>query len=541
MKRTSPLLALLAFCASGALLRPVSAQAAEPAAESFAVFEYRVLGNTLLPALDIERTLYPLLGEGRRIEDVEAARAALEARYRAAGYGTVFVDIPEQEIAEGVVRLKVTEGTLEAVRVKGARYVSGRAIRNALPTAKLTTAPDLPALQAELATYNARSPDRTVTPILKAGTQPGTVDLTLNVQDKLPLHGRLEVNDQYTTNTTRLRAIAQLSYDNLFDRLDSLSVQFQTAPEATRQASVWAFSYTARLPDDANKLSFYYINSDSSVATVGDGGSSIGVLGKGQIFGGRFIRLLANTSAGTHVLQYGAEYKDFIESVLSTSTLQTPISYLNLSMGHISSWNDDSRQWSLASSANFGLRGSVNSPVEFADKRFRARPNYFYVRADGSVQQALPWGLALRLRMAGQYAGESIISNEQFSVAGADGVRGYREAETLGDIGYKSSLELRTPAWQPQHSSAQAFVFADYGLSGRLNPLREQDPRTNEPGAYLEKRAQALGSLGVGLNFTLLQFLSGDLTWAYPLVDMPAESGTQAGQSRVHFSMRSTW
>ena len=57
MKRTWLQLALLAFCASGALLRPLSAQAAEPAAESFAVFEYRVLGNTLLPALEIERTL----------------------------------------------------------------------------------------------------------------------------------------------------------------------------------------------------------------------------------------------------------------------------------------------------------------------------------------------------------------------------------------------------------------------------------------------------------------------------------------------------
>jgi len=34
---------------------------------------------------DIERLLYPLLGPGKRLADVEAARAALESAYHTAG------------------------------------------------------------------------------------------------------------------------------------------------------------------------------------------------------------------------------------------------------------------------------------------------------------------------------------------------------------------------------------------------------------------------------------------------------------------------
>jgi hemolysin activation/secretion protein len=103
---------------------------ADPAASEnhFDVHEYRVLGNTVLPNRDIETVLYPLLGDHKTLADVEIARAALEKTYHDRGFGTVFVDIPEQEVSEKIVRLKVTEGRLHEVRISGARYFSERKI-----------------------------------------------------------------------------------------------------------------------------------------------------------------------------------------------------------------------------------------------------------------------------------------------------------------------------------------------------------------------------------------------------------------------------
>jgi hemolysin activation/secretion protein len=53
-------------------------------------------------------------------------------------------------------------------------------------------------------------------PELRAGVVPGTVDIDLIVEDKLPLHGSLELNNQYNANTVPLRLNGSLSYSNLW-------------------------------------------------------------------------------------------------------------------------------------------------------------------------------------------------------------------------------------------------------------------------------------------------------------------------------------
>src|SRR6516165_10101607 len=77
--------------------QPAAADQAAAAATDegrFDLQELRVLGNSVLTGRDIESTVYPFLGPGKTLKDVESARAALEKVYHDRGYGTVFVDIP---------------------------------------------------------------------------------------------------------------------------------------------------------------------------------------------------------------------------------------------------------------------------------------------------------------------------------------------------------------------------------------------------------------------------------------------------------------
>src|ERR1700730_12703841 len=259
----------------------------------FGVHEYRVLGNTVLSNRDIEAVLYPLLGDDKTLTDVEIARAALEKAYHYRGFSTVFVDIPEQEVSEQIVRLKVTEGHLREVHIAGARYFSERKILTAMPAAAAGSVPNVPELQKQLTAVNIRSADRSVVPILKAGPTPGTVDLALKVDDHFPLHGSLELNNQYTPDTKPLRAIIALSYSNLFGAFDTLSAQYQVAPQSVSNVNVFAANYAWGSWASEIHPSVYFINSNSNVATVG----TIGVLGKGQIYGTRFSYLLTDTAA----------------------------------------------------------------------------------------------------------------------------------------------------------------------------------------------------------------------------------------------------
>ena len=126
-------------------------------------------------------------GRRARIDTVKQAADALEKAYKDAGLSDgIYVDIPEQEVADGIVRLKVTEGRLGAgARARRAAIFriarSSRRCRRCRPG----KTPNLPALQQQLTALNARTADRSVTPILKAGAEPGTVDVDLAVKDTL--------------------------------------------------------------------------------------------------------------------------------------------------------------------------------------------------------------------------------------------------------------------------------------------------------------------------------------------------------------------
>ncbi|MDE2348532.1 MAG: ShlB/FhaC/HecB family hemolysin secretion/activation protein [Gammaproteobacteria bacterium] len=495
------------------------------AAARFDILEYRVLGNTLLGTRTLERAVYPHLGPDRSFSDVQAARAALEKAYHDAGYSTVYVDIPEQTVGSGVIRLRVTEGRLDRVHVIGARYFYDRRLVAALPALKQGTSPYFPALQKELVHLNQLSPDLAVAPILKPGPLPATVDVELKVKDSLPLHGNVEVNDRYTADTTHTRLTANLSYDNLFQRYQTLSLQYQTAPANSRDARVLAATYLAPIPDWHSTVALFAVKTDSDVATVG----TLAVLGKGRIYGGRYIMQLPRQGHYYPTLTFGADFKDFDESVLLTAGggVDTPIRYMNWSIVYGGSFPNPRRPTSFTIGANFGVRGLVNDAVQFESKRALSNPDYVYWHADVTHTEPLPYGAGLLFRAAGQYAVSPLIDNEQFAIGGVDTVRGYLEAEALGDMGIAGTVELHTPSARSLFGvhprEAYAYLFYDAGVVSLIDALPSQAARTD------------LQGFGLGLRIAGFDGIDAALDWAWPRIGSAYE---RPERSRIHFHFR---
>jgi hemolysin activation/secretion protein len=84
------------------------------------------------------------------------------------------------------------------------------------------------------------------------------------------------------------------------------------------------------------------------------------------------------------------------------------------------------------------------------------------------------WTLALRGN--GQVASEPLISNEQFGIGGVNSVRGYREGEVFGDMGWWISAEQRTPphvvglAYAKTPLTIRGSIFMDYGEAYLMDP-----------------------------------------------------------------------
>jgi len=519
------ILLLAAHSANPAAADASPAQGEHTSEQAFDVLEYRVLGNSVLPARDIEGALYPLLGTGKTLKDVEGARKALEDLYHQKGFGTAFVDIPPQTVHGGVVRLHVTEGTLEKRTIGGAKYFAERDVAAQLPASAPGQVLQLSKLQDELNTVNRETPDRQVVPVLKAGSAPGTVDLALNVNDTLPLHGSLEFNNQATLDTEELRGIASLSYDDMFGRLDSLAFQYQFSPQDFSQVRVFALNYAMHPFADGLQPSFSYINSNSNVPIAG----TLGVLGIGEIASFKLAYAIPDTGDTLQSVSFGADYKHFRNTINQndTTAFATPITYLNLSAGYALSAHTDWVATVFTLTANAGARHLVGTTTDFANDRYQGQANYFDLRTDLTTTWRLPEHFALRLRMATQGATEPLIANEDFSLAGIDAVRGYLEAEELVDTGIKGTAQLISPPWKRgDRVLGDAFVFYDLGWGRVYDPL---------PG---QLSVIELRSVGAGLDVLPGQKLTGTLSGAYAI---DTASVTHAGDWRVLFLVRGSF
>lgn len=487
----------------------------------FDIWEYRIGGNTLLDVPLIERTVYPLLGRDRTIDDVELARSSLEQAYRDAGYPTVLVNIPEQSVTDGVVRLEVVEGRVDRLRITGSRYFSLARIREQVPSLAPGAIPDLATAQEQLNSLNRRTADRSVMPVLRPGRTPGTVEVELRVKDQFPLHGSLELNDRYSINTTKLRLNAALRYDNLWQKEHSMSVQYQTSPEDTSEVQVWVGSYVARSTRSSNVLAVYAVHSESDTAAVG----TLAVIGQGDIFGLRGIVPLESTPRYSHSLTFGVDLKDFSENILlqGADTLNTPIRYVPWSIQYNGTRHGEAAQTRFGAGVNFGIRGLGNDQEEFDIKRFNARANFVYLRASLERDQALYRGLRLLLKLEGQLADSPLVSNEQFSAGGADSVRGYHESERLGDDAIYGRLELSRP-FPPvgRVQELRPFAFAEGAA------LRVKDALPGQASHH------ELASAGLGVRLRVGQGLAAGLDWAHVF---EGTDEVPAGDERVHFSV----
>ena len=504
------------------------AQAATAQEAKFDVFEYRVEGTTLLPTQAVERAVYPHMGEQKTVADVEKAREALEKAYHASGFLTVLVTIPQQKVEGGLVKLAVTEAPVERLRVVESRYFLPSDIKAGVPELAEGNVPNFQVMQTELAALN-RSPDRRVSPVLRPGKTPGTMEVDLKVQDQLPLHGSVEVNDRYSQDTQRARLSANVRWDNLWNKQHSIGLTFQTAPNDPEESKVFSANYTVPLRS-GDFLAIYGLQSDSDVAAVG----TLSVVGRGTVLGVRYIRPLPGSGAFFHSASFGADYKDFDQSVNlpDSGGFNTPINYLPFLMGWDGTWLSDGSTTKLGLNFNFHLQGVAGSEQEFADKRFKGRPAYAYVRGNASQDWALPQSYKTSLRASWQLSGQPLISNEQFAIGGVDTVRGYLESAALGDRGLTLSLEARTPNLAPGFPSLgesvtnmHALAFFDAGTVSVIDPISATD-------------SFSLSSLGVGFGLTGFSGLDASVFWAYPLDEI---GNTRRGDHRLHLRFAYEW
>lgn len=496
----------------------------------FEIKSFRIEGNSLFEDETIQEVIEEFKGPNRTAEDVEKARDRVEKFYHRAGYPTVLVNIPEQAVDEGLIRLEVIESRIRRVRITGNRYFTMEKILRDLPSFRPGKILYVPRIKDEIEWIN-RSEDLNVTPVLMPARELGSIDVELKVKDSLPLHGSLEVNNRSTHDTTDLRVNTMFRYANLWQKEHSVSLQYQTSPEDLDEVQVVASSYV--LPSPFNRrhmLAIYGLWSDSDTAF----GEGFEVIGNGFILGTRYVIPLPSLERYSHSVTLGLDYKDFEESTGfegGFEAIEKPVRYLPLSFAYNSALRDKTGFTSFTLSANLSMRGLTDYSADkddFTKKRTDARGNYIYLTAGVERTQKLPKGLSIFLKVDGQVADQPLISNEQYSAGGMKSVRGYKESEALGDNAVHATGELISP---------DIIKLMDLGLPLQINAYAFYDIaalKVKDPQPEQDEHIKLQG-FGMGLRGMVKKSVEYDLSWGIAITGTDI---VDKGNSEVNFRVK---
>ena len=146
-----------------------------------------------------------------------------------------------------------------------------------------------------------------------------------------------------------------------------------------------------------------------------------------------------------------------------------------------------------------------------ADSRFIAW------RGQAQYVKLLAPDTLLILRSELQFANDSLLSQERFSIGGLNSVRGYRQNLLLTDSGIFASAEFKLPLARFANNEGilQLIPFIDWGTAWNIDSDSDSDLENN-----------TLVSMGVGLQLDLNDVLDVRIDWGIPLVDVDSDSDT---------------
>lgn len=526
--------------------------------DRFAISQYLVDGNTLLPQDKIDAVLSKHKGSNLQFRDIDQARIELEKAYQAAGYPTVLVNFPEQTLEHETVRLQVIEARLLEIKVTGNEYFDTFRIRKKLPSVKIGTVLYEPALVKELSAVNA-NPDLKVVPVLKPGSVPGTVGLELKVKDRLPVHGKLEADNRGPVTTPRNRLVAEIQHANVFGGGELLTVNTVQTPTDWGAVQNYGASFVYPVIWPSHLLAVYASKSQSSSVLAGSaltvGGGNVSIAGNATIAGLRYMFPVLTGGDNTHQLSIGVDYKRLEKTTatfpggLGTVTVLSPVQYTPASLTYTGFFPDPYGLNKVTATAKGYVAGIVpgGDKADFAGDPSdpfgrpgnRAGSTGTFAVLQGGVDrtQPLPADFYLSLQAAGQWASQPLIPAEQFFAGGMDTVRGYINYETAGDHGMRGRAELLSPElpnisidriWQRRRSGewllrVRGVVFYDAAHLWVAKPKSGQIDRFHLEGIGAGIRVKFPKDLGE---------LKVDQGWA--LRDTPT---TQSGHTFVHFSV----
>jgi hemolysin activation/secretion protein len=418
-------------------------------------------------------------GDPLTVDLLQNLKQKIVTYYRENGHPVVSVDIPFQDVTDGVVQIIIMEGVIDKVEFKGNRWFSTRLLQS-YSRLKSGDHVDKKILVSDLAWMN-RNPFRQTDVVFAAGDEEGTTNLEFVTKDRLPLRVYIGGDNTGTDATGKVRWFAGITWGNAFDADHQFTYQ-ATVSSDFHKFVAHTVDYVAPLPW---RHVFQVYGGYAEIHPHIHDFHSEGKNGQGSL---RYrIPLFPNGTGYLSELTFGFDYKYTNSNFFFLDNENTPIivGQVNITqiMGaysfaketpHNKFWLDAQVYYSP------GKWLPHQSNEDFQKFRPDAKNKYMYGRL--ALGDIVTFGKGFSIYFLSRFQGSSepLLPSEQFGLGGYDTVRGYEEREVNLDNAVCLNLELRTPKFtifdkfdrkRKIKDELYFFVFADYAYGVNNAPI----------------------------------------------------------------------
>ena len=481
--------------------------------ESISVFVagYRFVGNTVVTDHELLDIAAEFTGRTVSATELEALRQRLSAAYVSRGFVNSGAVYPDQDLADGIVEVRLVEGRLTDVRIGDVgrlpeRYVGGFLEFDDLPLNVTSVERRLQVLRRDPRIAGVQAE-------LRPGLAAGAGVLALSVDEAPRWRFRADVANSRSPSVGEHRLGLSAETYNLSGWGDSLALELGVTE------GLEDFRARYAVPLGRPWLEAFAGFSGSETDIVEAPFDDLDITGR------------------TTSWQLG----------IAGTVLDFPVGEFSYGF-----WVDrrDSRNWLLDEPFSFseGARDGESRVTAFraqqewrwADQRQAVRIRSLFSAGfdafgatvndgveDGKFFAWLGQGVWARrlwrdqleaiVKVNAQFANDSLLPLEQFALGGDYSVRGYRQNQIVRDRGVNGSVELRRSILKNLEGRAlvQLAVFFDYGRGWNRSRGAAD--------------AETLSSLGLGVLFNIQDRYAGHLYWADDLESLedPEDRGWQ--------------
>ncbi|TDJ32966.1 MAG: hypothetical protein E2O53_11095 [Gammaproteobacteria bacterium] len=441
--------------------------------------------------------------DGYTINQIQGIADEITRHYRERGFIIAQAIVPAQVVRDGVVSLRILEGTLEDVRVENNQRYKAKVIEG--PFRRLRGYP-ITQGSIERALLDVQDfPGLTVFGTFTQGDELGNTDLIIRVREEDRFYFTSSVDNYGSEFTGEYRLLLDFQLNNLFGVADQVAAYILQTFEPDN-GTYGGLNF--KFPFGRNAIGFGASTNQFDIGGL-ESLTALGVEGTVDQADIYWERTFANGRFFGASGRLGIATKKAVTEIPGAVLNEDNLAVASLAFDFYSA-SRKGRGFSVGSIAvHIGMPDTLGS-MDGSGDGVSSRIGGDGERAGGSFEiykfnfqhlRRLGANNSMLLRLDGQWTDDILVALEQYSIGGPLNVRAYTVAEALVDIGASATLEwiINAPGFSDKRTKGgrtwgeifQVSLYVDYAYGELNNPRVIEEPTVDYSG------------YGLGLQFNV--------------------------------------